>query len=544
MILIWSISQTSTKMLLSETLLCHDTDLVYITNINQDVTLRDITVSWCWFGLYHKHQPRCYSQKHYCVMLLIWSISQTSTKMLLSETLLCHDTDLIYITNINQDVTLRDITVSWYWFDLYHKHQPRCYSQRHYCVMILIWSISQTSTKMLLSETLLCHDTDLIYITNINQDVTLRDITVSWYWFGLYHKHQPRCYSQRHYCVMILIWSISQTSTKMLLSETYCVMILVWSISQTSTKMLLSETLLCHDADLIYITNINQDVTLRDITVSWYWFGLYHKHQPRCYSQRHYCVMILIWSISQTSTKMLLSETLLCHGTDLIYITNINQDVTLRDITVSWYWFGLYHKHQPRCYSQRHYCVMILIWSISQTSTKMLLSETLLCHDTDLVYIININQDVTLGDIIVSWYWFDLYHKHQPRCYSQRHYCVMILIWSISQTSTKMLLSETLLCHDTDLVYITNINQDVTLRDITVSWYWFGLYHKHQPRCYSQRHYCVMILIWSISQTSTKMLLSETLLCHDTDLIYITNINQDVTLRDITVSWYWFDLYH
>jgi hypothetical protein len=32
------------------------------------------------------------------------------------------------------------------------------------------------------------------------------------------------------------------------------------------------------------------------------------------------------------------------------------------------------------------------------------------------------------------------------------------------------------------------------------------------------------------------MLLSETLLCHDTDLVYITNINQDVTLRDITVS--------
>ena len=442
--------------------------------------------------------------------------------MLLSETLLCHDTDLIYITNINQDVTLGDIIVSWYWFDLYHKHQPRCYSQRHYCVMILIWSISQTSTKMLLSETLLCHDTDLVYITNINQDVTLRDIIVSWYWFDLYHKHQPRCYSQRHYCVMILIWSISKTST----------------------KMLLSETLLCHDTDLIYITNINQDVTLRDIIVSWYWFDLYHKHQPRCYSQRHYCVMILIWSISQTSTKMLLSETLLCHDTDLVYITNINQDVTLRDITVSWYWFGLYHKHQPRCYSERHYCVMILIWSISQTSTKMLLSETLLCHDTDLIYITNINQDVTLGDIIVSWYWFDLYHKHQPRCYSQRHYCVMILIWSISQTSTKMLLSETLLCHDTDLVYITNINQDVTLRDITVSWYWFGLYHKHQPRCYSQRHYCVMILIWSISQTSTKMLLSETLLCHDTDLIYITNINQDVTLRDITVSWYWFDLYH
>ena len=57
--------------------------------------------------------------------------------------------------------------------------------------MILIWSISLTSTKMLLSETLLCHDTDLIYITNINQDVTFGDITVSWY---------------------LLIWSILQSS--------------------------------------------------------------------------------------------------------------------------------------------------------------------------------------------------------------------------------------------------------------------------------------------------------------------------------------------
>jgi hypothetical protein len=31
------------------------------------------------------------------------------------------------------------------------------------------------------------------------------------------------------------------------------------------------------------------------------------------------------------------------------------------------------------------------------------------------------------------------------------------------------------------------------------------------------------------------MLLSETLLCYDTNLVYITNINQDVTIRDIIV---------
>jgi hypothetical protein len=34
-------------MLLSETLLCHDTDLIYITNINQDVSESNILVDVC-----------------------------------------------------------------------------------------------------------------------------------------------------------------------------------------------------------------------------------------------------------------------------------------------------------------------------------------------------------------------------------------------------------------------------------------------------------------------------------------------------------------